>query len=48
MMLWDHTSDELLAMPLPDLALLVLADFKQGQGGISAIGCSRRSTDMPK
>lgn len=32
MMLWDHTSDELLAMPLPDLALLVLADFKQGQG----------------
>jgi uncharacterized protein (TIGR02391 family) len=32
MMLWDHTGDELLAIPLPDLALLVLADFKQGNG----------------
>lgn len=32
MRLWDHTGDELLAIPLPDLALLVLADFKQGQG----------------
>ena len=31
-MLWDHTGDELLALPLPDLALLVLADFNQGQG----------------
>lgn len=32
MMMWEHTSDELMSMPLPDLALLVLADFKQNGG----------------
>lgn len=32
MRLWDHTGDELLTVPLPDLALLVLADFKEGEG----------------
>jgi len=32
MKLWDHTPEELTEIPLPDLALLVLADFKQGQG----------------
>jgi uncharacterized protein (TIGR02391 family) len=30
--LWDHTSGELSSLPLPDLALLVLADFKAGDG----------------
>ena len=32
MRLWEHTSEELLALPMPDLALLVLADFKAGNG----------------
>ncbi len=32
MKLWDHTPDELMTLPLPDLALLVLADFKEGDG----------------
>jgi uncharacterized protein (TIGR02391 family) len=32
MKLWDHTAEELRALPLPDLALLVLADFKAGSG----------------
>lgn len=32
MRLWDHNADELLTLPMPDLALLVLGDFKQGNG----------------
>lgn len=32
MRLWDHSPDELAAIPLPDLALLVLADFKMNAG----------------
>lgn len=32
MRLWEHTANELLTLPMPDLALLVLADFKQGGG----------------
>lgn len=32
MHLWDHSSDELRILPLPDLALLVLADFKEHSG----------------
>jgi uncharacterized protein (TIGR02391 family) len=32
MRLWDHSPEELTTIPLPDLALLVLADFQQGQG----------------
>lgn len=32
MRLWDHTPEEPTTIPLPDLALLVLADFKQGEG----------------
>lgn len=28
MHLWDHTTDELMHLPMPDLALLVLADFR--------------------
>jgi uncharacterized protein (TIGR02391 family) len=32
MQLWDHSPQELTTIPLPDLALLVLADFKQGEG----------------
>lgn len=27
-----HTGEEPIAVPLPDLALLVLADFEEGQG----------------
>lgn len=30
--LWDHTSDELMQLPMPDLALLVLGDFLAGDG----------------
>ena len=32
MRLWDHTAEELRALPLPDLALLVLANFQEGNG----------------
>lgn len=32
MRLWDHTPAELVDLPLPDLALLVLADFQDGGG----------------
>lgn len=32
MKLWEHTADELMTLPLPDLALLVLGDFKEGNG----------------
>jgi uncharacterized protein (TIGR02391 family) len=32
MRLWDHSPEELTTIPLPDLALLVLADFKQREG----------------
>jgi uncharacterized protein (TIGR02391 family) len=32
MRLWDHSPEELASIPLPDLALLVLADFKQHEG----------------
>jgi uncharacterized protein (TIGR02391 family) len=32
MRLWDHSPEELTTIPLPDLALLVLAEFQQGQG----------------
>lgn len=30
--LWDHTADELMQLPMPDLALLVLGDFRAGGG----------------
>lgn len=30
--LWDHTADELMQLPMPDLALLVLDDFRAGDG----------------
>lgn len=32
MRLWDHTPEELAAIPIPDLALLVLADFRENDG----------------
>jgi uncharacterized protein (TIGR02391 family) len=32
MKIWEHTAQELLELPLPDLSLLVLADFKEGGG----------------
>lgn len=32
MRLWDHTAEELMQLPMPDLALLVLSDFKMGDG----------------
>jgi uncharacterized protein (TIGR02391 family) len=32
MRLWEHTPEELTAIPIPDLALLVLADFRDGDG----------------
>lgn len=32
MRLWEHTPEELTTIPIPDLALLVLADFKDGDG----------------
>lgn len=32
MKLWDHTPDELMQLPMPDLALLVLADFEARNG----------------
>ena len=32
MKLWEHTGDELLSLPMPDLALLVLADFQARNG----------------
>jgi uncharacterized protein (TIGR02391 family) len=32
MRLWEHTADELMTLPMPDLALLVLADFKMNNG----------------
>lgn len=30
MRLWEHAPDELTTIPVPDLALLVLADFREG------------------
>jgi len=32
MRLWEHTPEELTTIPIPDLALLVLADFRDGSG----------------
>lgn len=32
MKLWEHTPAELAVIPLPDLALLVLADFRESDG----------------
>jgi hypothetical protein len=29
--LWEHTPEELMTLPMPDLALLVLADFQEGR-----------------
>lgn len=31
-MLWEHSVDELMVLPLPDLALLVLGDFQSSDG----------------
>lgn len=32
MRLWEHTPEELTTIPIPDLALLVLADYRDGSG----------------
>lgn len=32
MKLWEHTPAELAVIPVPDLALLVLADFRESDG----------------